>query len=150
VLFLPDLNVWIALSSTTHRHHTDAWQWFNQLPANARMFFCRPTQLGLLRLLTNRHVMGEDTLTLRKAWDVYDQWITDPRVDSYPEPRGLDPVFRELTAPFAAKPATNAVVDCYLLAYAKQTAATLVTFDRDLHQLALAHDCASVIPAAEI
>ena len=90
--------------------------------------------------------MGEQTLTLRKAWAVYDRWLNDPRVEFYPEPRGLDTGFREATAPFAGKAASKWVGDCYLLAYAKQSNATLVTFDKALFDLARTRGCSAVIP----
>src|ERR1035441_7808690 len=66
--FFPDLNVWLALSVGVHRHNAGAWRWLNSLPPGARLIFSRYTHIGLLRLLTNQAAMGEQTLTLRKAW----------------------------------------------------------------------------------
>ena len=79
--------------------------------------------------------MGEQTLTLRKAWSVYDRWLADPRVEFYPEPRGVDAEFREATEPFAARPASKWLGDCWLLASANGINATLVTFDQALYVL---------------
>ncbi|MGI8744226.1 MAG: hypothetical protein ACR2NN_16960 [Bryobacteraceae bacterium] len=90
--------------------------------------------------------MGEQTLTLRKAWHVYDRWLEDPRVEFYSEPRGMDAVFREATLPFAGEPTSKWVGDCYLLAYAKQTRAALVTFDTALHALAGKQGHTAVLP----
>lgn len=145
-LFFPDLNVWLALSVAGHRHNRDAWNWLNLLPREARLIFSRYTQVGLLRLLTNQSAMGELTLTLRKAWGVYDRWLDDPRVEFYPEPRGLDVGFREATSPFAGKAASKWVGDCYLLAYAKHSHAALVTFDKALYDLAGQQGHSAVIP----
>ena len=145
--FFPDLNVWLALSVAGHRHNRDAWNWLNFLPREARLIFSRYTQIGLLRLLTNQAAMGNQTLTLRTAWGVYDRWLDDPRVEFYPEPRGLDAGFREATAPFAAKAASKWVGDCYLLAYARHSHAALVTFDQALHQLAARQGHSAVVPA---
>ncbi len=145
-LFFPDLNVWLALSVAGHRHSAEAWKWMNLLPDGAKVIFSRYTNIGLLRLLTNESVMGAQTLTLRKAWGIYDRWLADPRVDFYPEPRGIETVFRDATAPFANKPASKWVGDCYLLAYAKHCQAALVTFDTALHALARKQDHFSVIP----
>ena len=144
--FFPDLNVWLALSDAGHRHTAEAWNWLNLLPRESRLFFSRYTQVGLLRLLTNQSVMGEQTLTLRKAWGVYDRWLTDPRVEFCPEPRGLDTGFREATAPFAGKAASKWVGDCYLLAYARQSNAALVTFDKALFDLARKEGYSAAIP----
>lgn len=114
-LFFPDLNVWLALSVGSHSHSAQAWQWIGALPLEIRLVFCRYTHIGLLRLLTNESAMGQQTLTLRKAWGVYDRWLEDPRVEFYPEPRGIEALFRETTAPMAAKPATSGLetVTCW-------------------------------------
>jgi predicted nucleic acid-binding protein len=56
--YLPDVNVWIALAAERHIHHLPARQWFNAI-GDERLAFCRITQLGFLRLLTNKHVMRE-------------------------------------------------------------------------------------------
>jgi toxin-antitoxin system PIN domain toxin len=146
-LFFPDLNVWLALSDTGHTHSTGAWKWMKMLPDDAQLIFCRYTQVGLLRLLTNTSIMGDQTLTLRKGWDVYDRWLEDPRVEFYPEPRNLDATFREITQPFAAQQASKTVGDCFLLAYAAELQAALVTFDRVLHRRAREYGHACVIPA---
>jgi len=144
--FFPDLNVWLALSVGAHRHNAEALHWLNSLPAGANLIFSRYTHVGLLRLLTYQFDMGEQTRTLRKAWGVYDRWLNDPRVEFYPEPRGIEAGFREATAPFAGKPASKWVGDCYLLAYAKHSHAALVTFDRALYDLAGKQDYSAVTP----
>jgi len=54
-----------------------------------------------LRILTNQSARGEQTLTIQKAWGVYERWLSDPHVEFFPEPRGLDAAFRRATAPFA-------------------------------------------------
>jgi predicted nucleic acid-binding protein len=60
---LPDLNVWLALSWANHMHSDAAWAWFSRQEDN-RFFFCRFTQLGLLRLLATSAVMGKDVRTI--------------------------------------------------------------------------------------
>lgn len=147
ISFFPDLNVWVALSDQSHVHSVQAWEWVHLLPREARLIFSRYTHIGLLRLLTSEAVMGAATLTLEKAWHAYDTWLSDPRVEFYPEPGGLDSAFREAAAPFAAKPASKSVGDCYLLAFSKESQATLVTFDRALLAFARKHGYAAVRPA---
>lgn len=56
--YLADVNVWIALAAAGHVHHSIALAWFEE-PQTSQILFCRITQMGLLRLLTNRKVMGE-------------------------------------------------------------------------------------------
>lgn len=144
--FFPYLNVWIALSVADHVHNTEAWLWLNLLPEGRRLVFCRYTQVGLLRLLTNQAAMGEQTLILREAWEVYERWLSDPRVEFYQEPRGLDSAFREAMAPFASQAASKWVGDCYLLAYAKESDAMLVTFDQRLLEVAREQGCVAIVP----
>lgn len=146
-LFFPDLNVWLALSDSGHAHSTSAWKWLRMLPDDRKLIFSRYTQIGLLRLLTNNSVMGDQTLTLGKAWSVYDRWLEDPRVEFYPELRNFDAGFRQITKPLAARQASKAVGDCFFLAYAKELHATLVTFDQALHEFARKQGHAAVIPA---
>ena len=144
--FFPDLNVWLALSVIDHVHGRRAWQWLEVLPKNSHIFFSRYTQIGYLRLLSNRQVMGRGTLTLNQAWAAYDRWHNDSRVDLHPEPAGLDEEFRASTAPFGNKPASKSVGDCYLLAFSKRIDAVLVTFDRALLSTALNHGCDAISP----
>jgi predicted nucleic acid-binding protein len=91
--------------------------------------------------------MIHQTLTLEKAWKVFQQWLSDSRVELFPEPRGMDEAFRDATAPFDTQPASKWVGDCYLLAYAKQTAAILVTFDRALLNFARKEGYRAISPA---
>ncbi len=134
--FFPDLNVWLALSVRDHSHNKEAFAWLNSLPLDAELIIGRYSQIGLLRLLTNESVMGEQTLTLNRAWSVYDHWLADPRVAFYPEPPELEAALRKASAPFGAKAASKWVGDCYLLAFANASKASLVTFDRGLFALA--------------
>lgn len=144
--FFPDVNVWLALSVAAHPHAESAWIWLRNLGPGAKLVFSRQTQLGLLRLLTNETIMGGQRLTLGKAWAVYDEWLADSRVGFHPEPRDLEPVFREATRPFAGKPSSKAVGDCFFLAHAESAGATLVTFDRGLIDLAKKRGHRAIMP----
>jgi toxin-antitoxin system PIN domain toxin len=146
-LFFLDVNVWIALSVSGHPHNGDSLKWLEQVPDDSTLIFSRFTQLGLLRLLTNTAVMGDETLTLHKAWAVYDRWLQDPRVEFYLEPRNVGSAFRDAIEPFAAKAATKWVGDCWLLAFAKASNARLVTFDQALCNFAMKQGHRSVTPS---
>lgn len=146
-LFFPDVNVWLALSVEGHSHNSAAWKWLKLLPSDSKLILSRFTQIGLLRLLNNPVVMGEKTLTLRRAWGVYDRWLEEPYVDFYPEPRSIEATFRQTTEPFAARQASKWVGDCWLMAFAAGIGATLVTFDRALHDLARKQGLPSLLPA---
>lgn len=135
MICLPDVNLWVGLTSNRHVHHPLATSWLEGL-GDARLSFCRITELGLLRLLTNQHVMGQDLLTPRQAWGVYDQWRLDPRVDFLLEPSGFGERWRELGDRVIGGP--NAWTDAYLAAFAAVTDATIVTLDRKLNALGVA------------
>jgi toxin-antitoxin system PIN domain toxin len=145
-LFFPDLNVWLALSVEGHIHNEPAWRWLESLPGESRVIFSRYTQIGLLRLLTNAAMMSTRALAVREAWKVYDGWIRDARVEFYPEPRNIDAEFREAMEPFAGKPASKWVGDCWLLAFAAGAGAELVTFDKALFNFARKWRQAAVMP----
>jgi hypothetical protein len=127
-LVFPDVNVWLALTVAWHVHHFVARDWLADLPEDSRFFFCRFTQLGLLRLLTSEAVMGEDVMNQLQAWDAYEAWVQHERVDFLDEPTGLDGRFRGATR--SRRPAPKDWADAYLAAFAGAAQLTLVTFDR--------------------
>jgi uncharacterized protein len=129
-LFLfPDINVWVALTYDRHVHHVTARGWFEGLEPTARLFFCRLTQLGLLRLLCAAAVMGPDQAkSQQEAWKAYDRWLEDERVEFLDEPSGLETHFRALTRSPLASPKDWA--DSYLAAFAQASRLTVVTFDQ--------------------
>ena len=129
--YLVDINVWLALTWDRHPQHAAASSWYDSVDETG-LLFCRFTMLGLLRLLTNRQVMGDSTIDLSQALHLYDQWMADPRVELAPEPRGAEALFRHALAPFANQPATKAVADCYLVGFAEAAGTHVVTFDRGL------------------
>ena len=125
--YLADVNVWIALAAVGHGHHSIALTWFEE-PQTSQILFSRITQMGLLRLLTNRKVMGENILTPADAWRVYATLCDDDRVQYAEEPPHLEDRWRE-----AAKhlgPGPNFWTDAYLAAFAEAGDYTIVTFDR--------------------
>jgi len=119
----------VALTYDRHVHHITARKWFEGLAPAARLFFCRFTQLGLLRLLSAPAVMGPDQAkSQREAWKAYDRWLEDERVDFLDEPSGLETQFRALTRLPHASPKDWA--DSYLAAFAQASRLTVVTLDR--------------------
>lgn len=127
----PDINVWVALTYEGHVHHASARRWFASLTRAVRLYFCRFTQLGLLRLLTAEAVMGRDeALTQEEAWRAYDRWLQDERVGFLDEPSGIESAFRSLTR--SRRSAPKEWADAYLAAFAASARLTLVTFDRAL------------------
>jgi toxin-antitoxin system PIN domain toxin len=124
--YLPDVNVWIALAAERHAHHQVARQWFANLQDD-RLVFCRLTQLGFLRLLTNKHVMQEEAVRPDEAWGAYRILRTDRQIGYLSEPNQL----LETWSAFTGGPLTspNLWTDAYLCAFASAGQLTLVTFD---------------------
>src|ERR1700726_3132407 len=123
---LPDVNVWIALTVAEHVHHAPAKQWFES-SEDAQIAFCRVTQMGFLRLLTNPRVMAGEALTSERAWNVVDALCRDNRISFSGEPPGLETIFRESTR--RRQRGVSFWTDAYLSAFASAAGFTLVTFD---------------------
>lgn len=108
-----------------------ARSWLESVGDSGRLFFCRFTQLGLLRLLTAEVVMGPDeVMSQAQAWTTYDRWLEDERISFLDEPPEVEPEFRALTQSGQAAPKDWA--DSYLAAFAAAAQLTLVTFDQTL------------------
>ena len=136
--YLPDVNLWIALTVGEHVQHEPAKNWFASV-ANDTIAFCRVTQMGFLRLLTNPRVMQSDALTAAQSWRLLRQLRTNDRIIFTPEPSELEPAWQRMTA--ARTTPANFWTDTYLAAFAETAGCTLVTFDRGFrkHKDVLVH-----------
>jgi uncharacterized protein len=94
------------------------------------ILFCRYTQMGLLRLLTNHIVMGPDVLSCREAWNTYRAIARDERVGFALEPLGIEDVWRKSSSHSATS--TQIWSDAYLAAFSQCAELRLITFDRAL------------------
>ena len=130
-MLLPDVNVWLALTFDSHIHHPAAKKWFDAL-SDQVCYFCRMTQLGLLRLATNQKVFGVHVLTLGQAWQEYDKFQSDGRISYADEPANLEPQWRSWTQNQTFSP--RVWNDAYLAAFAKIAGLELVTFDKGFAQ----------------
>jgi len=128
--YLPDINVWIALCWDQHETHDLATEWFQRLSFEDRLYFCRVSQMGLLRLLTNSALMGDSVVTTRSAWEIVDAWSSRGFAEMLPEPAGIERDFRRVSYLHSGK--GSHWTDSYLLAIARQHGLTLVTFDKAL------------------
>jgi toxin-antitoxin system PIN domain toxin len=124
-----DANVWLALLWSRHIHSETANKWFGQA-SEEQFFFCRFTQLTVLRLLTTEKIMGHDAKTMAEAWSLWDRVWADPRIAFLPEPDNLEREFRSRSRLSSRSPKLWA--DAYLLAFASAAGLKFVTFDRAL------------------
>ncbi|HKN36132.1 MAG TPA: TA system VapC family ribonuclease toxin, partial [Terriglobales bacterium] len=122
-------NVWLALIWSRHVHSETAQLWFEQA-GEEQFFFCRFTQVTVLRLLTTDQVMGKDARTMSEAWSLWDRIWADTRIVFLPEPDDIEREFRSRSRLSSRSPKVWA--DAYLLAFAAVAGLKLVTFDRAL------------------
>jgi uncharacterized protein len=128
---LADVNVWFALLVRQHQHHHPALRWFDDLaPSEAGLY--RFIQLALIRLLTNRSILGEDAVSALTAWELIVQLLEDERVVFLPDPPQIDSFLPALLR--YSVPTSKLVSDVYIAAFALSTSRTLVTLDRGFRQ----------------
>jgi len=127
-LILVDVRLWLAAVWGRHIHHPVAADWINRQTDD--LLFCRVTQMGLLRLLSNQAIMGEDAIDRSDAWRVFDQLWADERVLWADEPDELDAVWRAISA--RDDKSHKLWTDDYLAAFAQTSGAMLATLDRKL------------------
>jgi uncharacterized protein len=128
-IFLPDINVWLAFAVEAHVHHAAAMAWASNL-GQSEAALCRITQMGLLRLLTNSHVMHFSVLTQGEAWRAYESLYEDERTLFLPEPDGMEDGWKKLTT--RQRTSGSLWTDCYLRAFANLADLKIVTFDKGL------------------
>jgi len=124
---LCDVNVLLALVTDRHALHGLSLRWSEDVPAGGAVL-CRVAQMGLLRLLNNPAVMGEDVLDTAGCWALWRRLLEDERFRFVPdEPPGLDAAFERFTTGRTFSP--RLWTDAYLAAYAHAAGLTLVTLD---------------------
>ena len=119
-----------------HPHHARAMRWWRQdvVPDRRVVAFCRVTQLGLIRLLSNETVMGAQRRTPEAAWSDYDGLADQPIVAFLDEPEGVEEALRRYTA--GRPPTVSLWTDAYLAAFASAARIELATFDRGFRTFA--------------
>lgn len=126
---LPDINVWIALSSTAHRHHEAAKRYWTT-EALSSVVFTRVTMLGFLRIVTNPKIA--DHLTNEAAWAQYRSLLDTEGVSMLRDPPEADRVFNDLTGDDTLS--HRLWTDTWLASVAIAGRLRLVTFDTDFER----------------
>lgn len=132
---LPDVNVWLALAVKQHPHHIAAAAYWNDRglqgePSSiqGKLWFCRITMLGFVRLLTQPKVMADQALNLGQSLAAYQSFADLPEVGFQPEPAGCSIEFQRF---LSVSLTPRLMTDAYLAAFAKSAGLRLVTFDKD-------------------
>ena len=128
---LVDVNLWLALLVRQHEHHKLALKWFDRLAAQ-EAGICRVVQLAVIRLLANRSILGEHTLSAHAAWDLIAKLLEDERVAFVAEPGEIDSVFPTFLK--YSFPTGKLVGDAYLAAFSICDSRRLVTLDSGFRQ----------------
>jgi len=126
---LPDLNVWLALASPTHRHHQQAVHYWEQVAAG-RVLFCTITALGLVRLVSQPKLMGAAVKTAPQASELLEAFCAQPGV-AIAEDSAQSPwdIFHALLR--GSGLSSRYCTDAYLAALALTNGWRLVSFDLD-------------------
>jgi uncharacterized protein len=124
-----DANVWLALLWSRHAFSEKANAWFEGV-SEEQFYFCRITQLTVLRLLTTSAIMGDDVKRMSEAWALWDRVRADERIAFLAEPESIEHEFRRRSNLASASPKVWA--DSYLAAFASVAGLRLVTFDSGL------------------
>jgi toxin-antitoxin system PIN domain toxin len=132
MIYLLNVNFWLAIAFQSHIHHVSAKQWFDRLSLPENCVFCRLTQQGFLRLATNPKAFHEEAVTLDVAWRMYDRLLADPRISFVQEPVEIEGTWRRFTLTRMVAP--KVWNDAYLAAFAHEAGIQLVTFDQDYRQ----------------
>ena len=122
---LLDINVWVAAAAHGHQHHRVASTWMDA--QQETLAFCRITQMGLLRHLSNPAIMQRDIVTRRGAWRVFEALMADDRVRILSEPEGLESLW--ITFSGRNDHSHRLWTDDYLAAFAETAGAIFVTLD---------------------
>lgn len=132
---LLDLNTWLALFFEGHSQHVIARKWYAaEGLAAGDLCFCRSTEMGFLRLLTQQRVMqacGLDAFTNNEAVVFLSQIQRDEAISFVGEAPGTRALWLALSRGDQASP--NIWMDAYLAALAITQDMELVTFDQGFY-----------------
>lgn len=129
---LLDTNLWIALTLDTHPGHglATAWHATSSL-GRGSLLFCRHTELSFLRLTTQEATMlafGKKPFSNTEATRFLASVQADPTVATAAEAPGTKELWLKLAASGTASP--KVWMDAFLAAFAIQSGADLLTFDK--------------------
>lgn len=134
---IADVNVILPLILDQHTHRKTAAAWWSKQP-DASVGFTLPVRMAILRLLTNRTLMGSGVLDAGQAWQILGELTNDARaVVRHDLPAGLDALW--LTFVRGRAPSPNLWTDAWLAAYAEADGAEMVTFDQGFRSFPLSH-----------
>jgi uncharacterized protein len=128
-IYLPDVNILIAITDPEHIGHASAIAWHRQI-GTARILLCPITESGFVRLSTMPNVGGR---TMSEALGRLRMIAALPNCENLP----IEHSWLELIQPFTRRlHGYRQVTDALLLGLAIRNEAILVTLDRSIQALA--------------
>lgn len=135
---LLDVNVWVALSLAAHPFHATAMQyWQTACAERTPLWFCRSTMMGLVRLLSQPRMAGNNAMPLVQAMALYRQWVATPDVALLPDPPGVEEAIEQILLSRGQPQPPRLWTDIGLAATAQSAGLRMVTFDRDFERFGL-------------
>lgn len=129
---IADANVLLPLLSADHPFRKPALDWWDE-QGDGEVGLCVPVRMSLLRLLSNRKVMGNSVQRPEAAWSAVEALVAQPRViaiDVAPPRHAL--YWRRNVE--GREPTPNLWTDAWLAALAQSLGSEMVTFDRGFRQ----------------
>lgn len=123
---LLDANVWLPLVWDGHAYHVKALNWVSAL--EEPIYFCRVTQLALLRHLTNKAILADDALVNEDALTLVEGLSRVSSIECLGEPKGVESQLFEYGRTATKSP--QLWTDAYLAAFALRSGLTFATFDK--------------------
>ena len=124
--------MWLALTFSSHPHHTTARRFFATATPRRPACFCRATQQSFLRLATTPTLLqayAADGFTNLDAVRLIDTLTRLPTIRMLPEPPDIESLWHRLAGLNTASP--KVWMDAYLAAFAIRHQADFITLDRD-------------------
>lgn len=124
---LPDINVWLALASSRPAPATFCPSWIKTIETE-RIAFPQVSRMGLHRLLMSESIMGNEVVTSRRAWRIYESLSADERVQFACDSFTLEQHSRSSAS--LDRSVLKAWTHADLAAFTRTGAVRLVTLDR--------------------
>ncbi len=130
MIFLPDVNVLIALAWPNHIHHGVAHSWFAENVVQDGDFWATSplTQLAFVRISSNPRIIDE-AVSPEEALNILERYSAHPSHRFWSDDV---PVSAFSKLPTSMLQGHRQVTDAYLLLLAAKWGGTLVTFDQGL------------------
>jgi len=126
--YIADANVLLPILSSDHPHHRAALAWWEECD-DGDVGLCLPVRMAILRLLSNRRVMGSSVQRPEAAWAAMEALAAEPRavvIDEIPASHAA--CWRENVA--GREPTPDLWTDAWVAALARSLGCEMVTFDR--------------------